>query len=350
LTAFGLVPAALIGMDVRGLLDRAGVMAENSAFCVPPDQAQGLRVAAALGELAKLGRDKVTILTSPTLARFPVWLEQLIAESTGKDGKGLVPVVNEPLTTPDVYGADRLFVYLSTRGEPDAATADLVDALAAQGHPVIRTVLTDTLDLGQELFSWELAIAAVGVILGIHPFNQPNVQMAKDLAKEMMAKAEAGMPVDSSIDSIAVDDEATLRHALHTTLDAAHPGDYLAIQAYLPPTPSTTTALQALRSQLLNQYQLATTLGYGPRFLHSTGQLHKGGPNTGIFIQLIDDPALDLDVPDTDYTFGTLVKAQALGDYRALTSLDRRVVRVNLNGDVPGGLSKLVELTRRDRG
>jgi transaldolase/glucose-6-phosphate isomerase len=350
LTAFGLVPAALIGMDVHGLLDRAGIMAENSAFCVPPDQAQGLHVAAALGELAKLGRDKVTILTSPTLARFPVWLEQLIAESTGKDGKGLVPVVNEPLAAPDVYGADRLFVYLSTRGESDAATTDHVDALVTQGHPVVRITLTDTLDLGQELFSWELAIAAVGAILGIHPFNQPNVQMAKDLAREMMAKAEAGMVVDSTIDSIAIDDEDTIRHALHTTLSGAQPGDYLAIQAFLPPTPSTMTVLQALRSQLLTRHQLTTTLGYGPRFLHSTGQLHKGGPNNGIFIQLIDEPALDLDVPGTDYTFGTLVKAQALGDYKALTSLDRRVVRVNLKGDVPGGLSKLLELTRRDRG
>jgi transaldolase/glucose-6-phosphate isomerase len=346
LTVFGLLPAALIGMDVHEFLDRAWIMSENCAFCVSSHHASGLILAAALGELAKMGRDKVTFLTSPSIRRFPVWLEQLIAESLGKDGKGIVPIVNEPMTSPKNYGADRFFIYFSTETNDKAELKELVETLEAAGHPVIRINLIDKINISQEIFCWEMGVAAAGAILEIHPFNQPNVQMAKDLAKKMMDKAEKGILSEEDVETVSAEDPEALAKALKSWLSQAKEGDYVAIQAYLAPTPDTTEALQKIRLELLNRLRLATTLGYGPRFLHSTGQLHKGGPNNGLFLQLIDEPIEDLEVPETNYTFGTLIQAQALGDYQALKRLGRRVLRINLKRDVAGNLSRLAKLLR----
>ncbi len=339
LTAFGLLPAALIGADTHELLDRAWTTAENNAFFVSPHRATGLVLGAALSELTLMGRDKVTFFASAPINSFPVWLEQLIAESTGKEGKGIIPVVDEPLLEAADYGDDRLFVYLST-GEEDSGMEDLVKTLTSLNHPLIRINLTEPMDLGQEIFAWEMAIAAAGIVLGINPFNQPNVQMAKDLAHKMMQENKKS---EISAEAMSVEDTA-LPQAFEAWLKHARDRDYIAIQAYLQPTAETTQTLQRIRVKLAKRLRLATTLGYGPRFLHSTGQLHKGGPNTGLFLQLIDEPEEDLEVPETDYSFGGLTRAEALGDYQALKQLGRRVLRVNLGKDVEGGLAKLLEL------
>jgi len=333
-------------MDVHKLLDRAWIMSENCAFCVSSQEASGLILGVALGELTKTGRNKVTFLTSPSITSFPIWFEQLIAESTGKDEKGIIPVVNEPITSPEVYSADRFFIYLSSEDENNVDLDDLTLALENSGHPIVRIKLTEKINLSQEIFCWEMAVAAAGAALGMNPFNQPNVQMAKDLAKEMMDKAERRELGEENVDAISTEDPEKMTEAVKSWLDQVKKGDYLVIQAYLPPKPETTEALQRIRLELLNGLRIATSMGYGPRFLHSTGQLHKGGPNTGLFIQLVDEPTEDLEVPETSYTFGTLIRAQALGDYQALKKLDRRVLRINLKKDVAGNLSQLSKLIR----
>ena len=348
LTAFGLLPAALIGLDIHKFIDRAWMLSENCAFCVPSHKVSGLILGATLGELSRMGRDKITFLASPSINSFTVWIEQLIAESTGKDGKGIVPVVNEPVTSLEAYGMDRLFVYLSL--EEDAHTNveinELVKALETKGHPMVHINLTEKINLSQEIFRWEIAVAAAGAILRINPFNQPDVQAAKDLAKNMMEKAEKGVLNDEDEETVSAEDLNSMSKAFKNWIGQVKEGDYVVIQAYLSSTPDTTDALQKLRLELLKRLRLATTLGYGPRFLHSTGQLHKGGPNTGIFLQLVDEPVKDLEVPETNYTFGTLIRAQALGDYQALKQLNGRVLRINLNTDIATGLSRLEELIK----
>lgn len=346
LTVFGLVPAALIGLDVHQLLDRAWRMAEASAFYVPEPENPGLILGAALGELALAGRDKVTFLAQPSLEAFPAWLEQLIAESTGKDGKGIVPVADEPLGPTEVYGPDRLFVHLRLEEDAGEDQDTKVTALEAAGHPVIRIHLREKGDLGQEFFRWEVAVAAAGAVLGIHPFNQPDVQLAKDLARQAMVQGDTviGEQGRGGEGEVSAAQTETLARALGIWLAEARPGDYVALQAYLAPTPETTAALQDIRLMLRDRLQLATTLGYGPRFLHSTGQLHKGGPNTGLFLQLVDDPVDELPVPETGYTFGTLIRVQALGDYQALMQRGRRVLRVHLGSDGVSGLKGLLEV------
>jgi len=348
LTVFGLLPAALIGMDIHRLLDRAWRMAEASAFCVAELENPSLILGAALGELALAGRDKVTFLTSPSLEAFPVWLEQLIAESLGKDGKGIVPVVDEPPASPEAYGTDRFFVHLHLEGDDNAELDRRVAALEAAGHPVARVHLTEKADLGQEFFRWEVAVAAAGAILGVHPFNQPDVELAKELARRAMAQAAREQPEEA--EAVPAENPKALTKALGAWLAGAQPRDYVAVQAYLPPTTETTGALQEIRLALRDRLRLATTLGYGPRFLHSTGQLHKGGPNTGLFLQLVDDPADDLPVPETNYTFGTLIRAQALGDYLALKQRGRRVLRVHLGSDGADGLKHLAAAIRGQHG
>ncbi|RMG55052.1 MAG: hypothetical protein D6723_03585 [Acidobacteria bacterium] len=343
LTVFGLVPAALIGVDVRGILDRAWTMAEACAFCVAESNNPCLVLGAALGELALAGRDKVTFLASPALAAFPAWLEQLIAESTGKAGKGIVPVTDEPLAPPEAYGADRFFVSMTLEGDEEDRE-NRVAALEAAGHPVVGIRLTEKIDLGQEFFRWEVAVAAAGSVLGIHPFNQPDVELAKRLAREAMTPRDEASREASAVGEVTAGEREALRRAVSNWLSAARPGDYVAIQAYLAPTPETTRRLHAVRTRLRDRLRLATTLGYGPRFLHSTGQLHKGGPNTGLFLQLVDEPTDDLPVPETGYSFGTLIRAQAVGDYRALIERKRRVLRVNLGRNVIEGLNALAEV------
>ena len=345
LSVFGLVPAALIGVDVHKLLDRAWRMAEASAFCVAGADNPGLTLGATLGELALARRDKVTFLAPSSLSSLPAWIEQLIAESTGKDGKGILPVVGEPLRSPDSYDGDRLFVHLWMERNGDAGLQKGAAALEAAGHPVVRLNLSEMADLGQEFFRWEVAIAAAGAVLGIHPFNQPDVQLAKELARQAMdQKGRIGKKADSGAEPLKAARREELAQAMKTWLAQNRSGDYIAIHAYLAPTPESTAALQEIRAALGNQTRLATTVGYGPRFLHSTGQLHKGGPNTGLFLQLVDEPAEDLAVPETDYTFGTLIQAQAAGDFMALKQRQRRVLGVNLGRDVTDGLKQLVEV------
>ncbi|MFX1519115.1 MAG: hypothetical protein ACFFCD_04270 [Promethearchaeota archaeon] len=347
LTFFGLVPAALIGVKIHQLVDCAWIASESCEFCVPEEESPGLILGAALGELAKNGRDKVTFFASPSLKSFPAWLEQLIAESTGKAGKGIIPIVDEPPMSPEVYGEDRLFVGFFLEDDNNNELNEKFKALETAKHPTIRINLMEKTDLGQEIFNWEVAIASAGALLGIHPFNQPDVQLAKDLAREAMEKREKiKIQSDILIEIVVAKDTEALTQALRTWFAQAQVGDYTAIQAYLPPTPETTAALQKIRLKILSRLRLATTVGYGPRFLHSTGQLHKGGPNTGLFLQLVDEPAEDILIPETDYTFGALIHAQSVGDYRALKQRERRVLRINLKDDVVGRLTRLMELIR----
>jgi transaldolase/glucose-6-phosphate isomerase len=340
LTAFGLVPAALIGADIHRLTERARRMAEATAVDVPETENPALRLGAALGELARVGIDKATFLVSPSLAAFPSWLEQLIAESTGKDDTGILPVAGEPAGPPEVYGEDRFFIYLSSAGDTDDHQAARVDALEAAGYPVARIGLAEKEDLGAEMFRAELAVAAASSVLGIHPFNQPDVQQAKELARRAME----GGPDAGAVEETPIDDREALTDAVAHWLGTIRPGDYLALQAYLPPSDETTDALQRIRVGLRDRTRAATTVGYGPRFLHSTGQFHKGGPNTGLFLQLVDSSSGDLDVPGTDYTFGELIAAQALGDFQALTGRGRRLLRIDLGGDPASGLAALQEV------
>lgn len=345
LSVFGLVPAALIGMDIHRLLDRAWNASEHSAFCVPEHENSGLLLGAALGELAVNGRDKVTFLTSPSLRSLPNWLEQLIAESTGKDGKGIIPIIDEPLIPSDKYSADRLFVYLSLNGNDEAEIYERMRELKAKGHPTVRIYLPDKVNIGEEIFRWEVAVATAGSVLGINPFDQSDVQLSKDLARELMEKGGvSGIQLSESVETVPIGETEALASAIREWLALAHEGDYVGIQAYLAPKRETTEAFQKIRQELLIRLRLATTMGYGPRFLHSTGQLHKGGPNKGLFLQLVDEPVEDIEVPETDYTFGALIEAQAIGDYQALKRYGRRVLRINLNRDVANGLTKLADL------
>jgi len=338
LTDFGLVPAALIGLDPAKLLDRAAGIAEATGPFVSALQNPALHLGAAMGELALLGRDKVTYVVSPMLVAFPDWVEQLVAESTGKDGKGIVPVAGEPLMAPEAYGPDRFFIHLTLAGDEDGGQAAALQLLEDAGHPVARIILKDPYDLAAEMFRAEMATAAAGAVLGIHPFNQPDVQLAKTLAQEAMeGTGDQGEPSPE----VSVGDPAALTAAISDWLATTGPGDYLAIQAYLPMNSSVGAVLEAIRRDFQQAHRAATTVGYGPRFLHSTGQLHKGGPPSGLFLQIVDEPDLDLDVPETDYSFGRLIAAQSVGDYRAMRQRDQRVLRVNLGGNRAQSLTAL---------
>jgi len=343
LSTFGLLPAALIGLDIHQFLDRAWIMSENCAFCVTSDEASGLVFGAALGELALRGRDKVTFFASSSIESLPVWIEQLIAESTGKKGKGIIPIINEPVSASNNYGNDRVFVHLQTEKDRNQYE-ETIKTLEAIGHPIIRVTLTETLNVSQEIFYWEIAVAAAGAVLGINPFNQPNVQMAKDLAREMMEKTQQGSIKDAAVKTVAMDEPHNVREAVKHWLAQVQKGEYIGIQAYIAPTPEISEILQKLRSELVTQLKVATTSGYGPRFLHSTGQLHKGGPNSGLFIQFIDEAPHDINVPETTFTFGKLIQAQALGDYQALTQLGRRILRINLKSNVKSNLISFMKL------
>ncbi len=353
LSYFGLVPAALIGVDVSRLLDRALATACDCEPRVTTEDNPGAWLGAILGEVAKAGRDKVTFAISPAIASFGDWVEQLIAESTGKEDKGILPAVGEPLGPPVVYGCDRLFIHLRLEGNGTYDVA--LSVLKAAGHPVVRLNLHDSYDLGGQFFLWEIAIAVAGHRLGINPFNQPNVEAAKVLARKMAAEYREKGVLPATIPALTGDDitvygdvKATSPvEALVTFLNQTQPGDYVALQAYLQPTAETDAALAALRIHLRDQFRLATTVGYGPRFLHSTGQLHKGDAGHGLFIQLTADDPRDAPIPDeagspdSSITFGALKRAQALGDRQALLDAGRRVIRFHLGADVVGGLRKL---------
>ncbi|HKI05569.1 MAG TPA: hypothetical protein VKK31_26550 [Thermoanaerobaculia bacterium] len=349
LTPFGLVPAALLGVNTGQLLARARGMAEA---CGPTEVAAanpGLRLGAALGELALAGRDKVTFITSHSLESFPEWIEQLIAESTGKTllrgeaRRGIVPVTGEPLGLPEAYGDDRVFAALLMKGDDDvSAIEERLHVLEAAGHPVARFRLSDRYDLGAEMFRWEMATAAACAVLEVNPFDQPDVQLAKELAGKAMKAAESGGLQADGREVKAADPQA-LGAALLDWLSGARPGDYLGLQAYLAPGPRTSEVLRAIQAALHGKTRLAVTLGYGPRFLHSTGQLHKGGPDGCRFLQLVDEPAEDLAVPETAYTFGTLIHAQAEGDRGALEQRGRTVLRVQLGADEDQGLRHVLQ-------
>ncbi|HVB33899.1 MAG TPA: bifunctional transaldolase/phosoglucose isomerase [Patescibacteria group bacterium] len=342
LTHFGLVPAAAVGIPIPQLLDRAWEMSESCAFSVATKENPALILGALLGEAAWAGRDKLTFVSAPEVEALPIWIEQLVAESTGKSGRGILPVAGEPLGDPSVYGADRVFVDFRMQEKP--ASDPKLAALEAAGHPVVRLRLSDRLDIAQEFFRWEFAVPSAGAIIGIQPFNQPDVQLAKDLARKAMkpgAASGTGKEGPPGSQPIRAENEGGLRSAVGNWLKAAQGGDYIALQAYLQPRPQTSAALESIRLVLRDKTKLATTVGYGPRFLHSTGQMHKGGPNTGLFLQLVDDASPDLEIPETDYSFGALIRAQALGDWQALTQRGRRVLRVHLGEDVAGGLKRL---------
>jgi transaldolase/glucose-6-phosphate isomerase len=352
LSFFGLVPAALIGIDVVQVLDRALSLACASESCVGAIDNPAAILGAALGELALRGRDKLTLIASPPLESFGDWLEQLIAESTGKEGLGILPVVGERLGEPSVYGEDRLFAYVRLDGDPTYDEA--VDQLEAAGHPVIRLRIHDLYDLGGQYFLWEMATAIAGHRLGINPFDQPNVEAAKVLARELIT-TEGGLPeqepvlAETNLEVYGQDNVDDLPSTIETFLDDAQPSSYIAMQAYLQPTPDTFEKLQELRGRLRARTHLATTLGFGPRYLHSTGQLHKGDSGKGLFIQITTEDELDAEIPEeagspeTALNFGTLIAAQAMGDRQALEEAGRRVIRLHIKGDLDEGLSRLIE-------
>jgi transaldolase/glucose-6-phosphate isomerase len=348
LTLFGLIPAALIGIDSHQLLDRGWDMAEASASYLLETENPSLFLGAVLGELALAGHDKATFFTTSSLASFPLWIEQLIAESTGKGNKGIIPVIGEEFEEPWVYRKDRLFIQYSLESEADEELEKAVVALEAAGHPVIRYKLRTKYDLGQEIFRWEMAVAAASSIIGINPFDQPDVQLAKEMARQAMeqktAPSKGIKPDRGEDDTISLEQKIAAGKAFESFIGGARIGDYISIQAYLAPDSETEAALQDFRLTLRDRLKLATTFGWGPRFLHSTGQLHKGGPGSGIFIQLIDEPENDISVPETNYTFGQLIFAQALGDFRALKQRNRRVIRLNLGHDTSKGLERLFGL------
>ena len=361
LSYFGLVPAALVGADLDALLDAALREAGDSGARVPAARNPGVSLGAALGELALAGRDKLTLVLGDEIASLGAWIEQLVAESTGKDGRGIVPVADEPLAPPASYRADRVFVAVSQRPFPAATEARLA-ALRDAGHPLIRWTIPAAESIGAEFMRWEIATAAAGATLGVNPFDEPNVTEAKKATQAVLSEyLEAGRAPDvywlasegeTTVEAPVSVADAIEEHVADRDRPAAwapalfgleRDGDYVAICAYLHRTPARHERLQRLRLACRNATRLATTLGYGPRFLHSTGQLHKGGPNNGIFLQITADEGLEVPIPGESYDFAALIRAQAAGDYEVLERRRRRVMRVHLSRDVEGGLDALVE-------
>ena len=350
LSFFGIVPAALIGVDLERLLDGVCAMAVACGPDVPAEQNPALRLGAAMGELALRGRDKLTLVFEPPLAPLGAWVEQLVAESTGKEGTGILPVDLEELGPAGAYGDDRVFAAVRLAGAADAGIAGALEALRDAGHPVLEHEIADVRDLGGEFLRWEIAVAAAGHVLGIDAFDQPNVQESKDITKGLLGEyaASGELPAEPPTDDgrrvvYPVGDE-DLPAALREFLAQAAAGDYVALQAYVAPGQAVWDQMQAIRLQLRDGLRVATTLGYGPRYLHSTGQFHKGGPNTGLFLQLLGHDPGDVEIPGQPYSFGVLKRAQARGDLTALRAHGCRAIRVCLGDDVPAGLARLAEI------
>jgi transaldolase/glucose-6-phosphate isomerase len=358
LSNFGMVPSAVMGLDLHKFLDKTEEMVQASTSCVAADHNPGAVLGTILGTLANHGRDKVTIVTSPAIHDLGAWLEQLLAESTGKDGKGLIPVDREKLGDPAVYGNDRVFVYERYAPEPDAAQEAALAALEKAGQPVVRIDVDDKYDLGQEFFRWEIATAVAGSVIGINPFNQPDVEASKIATRNLTNEYEkkGSLPAESPIfegegiklftdekNAKALGSGKTLAEYLHAHLGRAKAGDYFALLGYIQMTDEHEGALQAIRTEVRDTKKIATCLGFGPRFLHSTGQAYKGGPNSGVFLQITCDDAVDLPVPGQKYTFGVVKAAQARGDFQVLAERNRRALRVHLGADVKQGLATLHE-------
>ena len=357
LSFFGMVPAALAGYDVNLIIDRGlGAMHANDKT-IDPKVAPGVRFGAAIGGLALNGRDKLTIVTHPEVGAFGAWAEQLIAESTGKLGKGIIPIEGEDLGAPADYGSDRVFVYVGANlPDPAIGLDEKLRAIEAAGHPVIRLAMNDALDLGEQFYLWEIATAAAGSVLNINAFDQPNVQESKDNTVALLEQFHAKGSIDepkASVDAphfeivylsgskdVAGPNDATA--ALAAVLGQIVPGDYVAICAYISRNPSHTVTLDQLRLKIRNAQDVATTVGFGPRFLHSTGQLHKGGPNSAVMLQITGDEPADPPIPGMNVGFRTLLAAQALGDLQSLDKRNRRGVRVHLKGDINAALAALV--------
>jgi len=347
LSYFGLVPAALMGVNIREILSRA-LQAEHSAVsCDPGVHSSSLILGAVLGEMNQQKKDKVTLLVDEPLVTIGLWLEQLMAESTGKEGKGLIPISNEPLGEVSIYGEDRLFVHLSVKNPLNLSLKAGIEALIKAGHPVVTLEISDLWDLGKEFFEWEFATAVAGSILAINAFDQPNVQESKDNTDRLLAQISQHRPLEKPKVLEGVLGFYTSlpgtsgKNILGQFLELIFPGDYLALMAFLPESKQTSERLLRLRTKLRDSLKLATTLGYGPRFLHSTGQLHKGGPATGVFLQLTADDVLDLAIPGRVYSFSEFKQAQAEGDLQALRKHGDRVMRIHLGRDSERGFSEL---------
>jgi transaldolase/glucose-6-phosphate isomerase len=370
LSNFGMVPAAAMGLDTGKFLTRTKEMVDACQASTPVEQNPGVMLGLILGTAAKLGRDKITLITSPGIGDLGAWLEQLIAESTGKLGKGIIPVDREQLGAPDVYRNDRIFAYLRLENAPDAVQDAKVAALEKAGHPVVRIAVSDIYNLGQEFFRWEIATAVAGSILGINAFNQPDVEASKIVTKQLTSEYEltGSLPPEKPVleeagfklftdDKNAADlakatgpehsSDSPLKNYLRAHLARLGAGDYFALLGYVEMNADHESLLQTLRTTVRDHKRVATCLGFGPRFLHSTGQAYKGGPNSGVFLQVTCDDAQDLPVPGQKYTFGVVKAAQARGDFQVLADRKRRALRVHLGSDVKAGLTKLRELVKQ---
>ena len=366
LSNFGMVPAAVIGVDTKKFLDRAEEMVRACGTSAPVADNPGAVLGIILGTAAKRGRDKITIITSPDISDLGAWLEQLLAESTGKNGKGIIPVDREQIAAPEVYGADRVFAYIHTEHATDNDVEAKLAALEKAGHPVVRISMADIYDLGAEFFRWEIATAVAGSIIGINAFNQPDVETSKIATRNLTSAYEtsgslpAEQPVlegdgiklftdekNSAALATAVGGEKSLAGYLKAHVNRIKAGDYFAVLGYVQMNAEHEKSLQKIRHLVRDKKHVATCLGFGPRFLHSTGQAYKGGPNSGVFLQITCDDAVELPVPGQKYTFGVVKSAQARGDFQVLIERGRRALRVHLGRDVNAGLSKLTSAIQR---
>jgi transaldolase / glucose-6-phosphate isomerase len=356
LSNFGLVPAAIMGIDVVKFLNRTEEMVHACGATVPAAENPGVVLGAILGTAANNGRDKLTIIASPGISDLGAWLEQLLAESTGKNGKGIIPVDRESVAKPDNYGNDRVFAYLRLASAPDRAQDAAVEALEKAGQPVVRIAVQDPYAIGEEFFRWEIATAVAGSIIGINAFNQPDVEASKIATRKLTSEYETAgkLPAEEPFfegdgvklyadpkNADALKSGKTLTGILKTHLSRAGVGDYFALLGYITMNAENESALQSIRHTVRDKKKVATVLGFGPRFLHSTGQAYKGGPNSGVFLQITCDNAIDFTVPDQKYTFGVVKAAQARGDFAVLAERGRRALRVHLGKDVKSGLAKL---------
>jgi transaldolase/glucose-6-phosphate isomerase len=362
LSNFGMVPAAIMGLDVAKFLKNTEEMVKASGASIAADSNPGVILGAILGVAANHGRDKLTIIASPGIFDLGAWLEQLIAESTGKNGKGMIPVDRERLAKPAAYGNDRVFAYLRLASKPNKGQDAAVAALEKAGHPVVRITLPNIYNLGQEFFRWEIATAVAGSIMGINPFNQPDVEASKIETKKLTSQYEAtgSLPPESPFfegqgiklfadekNTAALKGGAKLADVLKTHLARAGAGDYFAVLGYMTMNSANETTLQGIRHTVRDKKKVATVLGFGPRFLHSTGQAYKGGPNSGVFLQITCDDAKDLPVPGQKYTFGIVKAAQARGDFAVLAERGRRALRVHLGKNLKSGLATLAKAVQK---